>query len=275
MACRQAHPSLPPPSHELTRPSQITAQVSFCAGRPSEDYPDDQDRLVMSELYDIELRQEKDIHGKAIAQALVVKATQQGPILIEFSDVDIVDTHKPGAYDYNLGVVFDTFVPEYLDDTAASFKGDQGRRDGNWWVVPLHKSTCFDQNSKAKYQLTLRANDEIEGAEEGDDGAIHITMVPMRKTKSPRPMGRMRGCSSSKDASIGYGQLASTSSVPTEYRRIPGTKYYGLPVKYTVPRESRPSQDAFSRNLSKRRAIDMSIPFARGTASQIAGSTQA
>lgn len=230
---------------------RVSFDLDFCKGRTSVDFDEDE-RLRFGEAYDIEtfLLDEGDRKAYRVI-------AEEGVLLSRISNMSVKtaasEENREEPSDYAIAVLIHTKEPKFSkDDKDGCTPLNPDSTDGVPWSIPIYRrSQTIDQNGLGKFQLTVKRaveRDEIPDdpyteITTDDTGVLYITFFVEDKPKEPeqatRGGGSFRVRGGSKEvkhdqARIGYGDRASTASVKSKYKTIPGTGRFVLPLRYVV-----------------------------------------
>lgn len=239
---------------------RVSFDLDFCKGKPSLEYGE-QERLNFGEAYDIEtfLLDEGDRKAYRVI-------AEEGVLLSRISNMSVKTAaseengeesreesrEESSTSDYAIAVLIHTKEPKFPeDDKDSDTPLNPDSTDGVPWSIPIYRSSqTIDQNGLGKFQLTVKRAVERDEIPEDpyteittdDTGLLYMTFFVENRPKEPEQATRgggtyrTRGCKEVKhdQARIGYGDRASTSSVKSKYKTIPGTGRFVLPLRYMV-----------------------------------------
>lgn len=272
-----------------TNNNNVSFKLKFGKGKNSNDVINSKERTNYSQQYNIELYESEDNKGYRIL-------CDDSPLVVDISNINIIG--KSG-YDYALGFAVDNQEPEY--PTEESIIPYNIERDGTMWSLPNdNNSYKFDQNPNALYQwqtkkaceVGYKVTDEEKelGLEETTEktGVLYITFMLMYKEKeiyeSDNYRGTTRGITRSGGATrggglrggdsqqdsvagrFGYGNAATTSSKKSEFKYLPNTERYVLPIRVRINSNSietntNCSQNLKGANVNELKRKTMVVPF--------------
>ena len=273
-----------------TNNNNVNFKLKFGKGKDSYVIENAKERTNYSEQYNIEVYEDNDNKGYRIL-------CDDSPLVIDISNINIKGSSK---YDHAIGFAVDNQEPEYYSEN--SIIPHNIERDGTMWSLPsdTYTSYKFDQNPNSQYQWQTKkacdvgykvTSEEKElGLEETTEktGILYITFMLMYKEKEiyesdnyrgvtrgitrsagPTRGGGLRGGDSQLDSvsgRFGYGNAATTSSKKSEFKYLPNTERYVLPVRVRINSNSIETNTNCSQNLKganvnelKRRT--MVVPF--------------
>lgn len=238
----------------------VQFDVSFGKGLDSELSKDEKELKTFNKLYEVETIETDDTKSYYLY-------TEEGPLLIKIDNLDIYSRYNNNC-EYALGFAVDFEEPEYFEDyNITPFNIE---RDGVMWSIPVDNNNpnVFYQNGKAKYQWTTATaktmnseltQEELElGVEKTTEttGLFYITFMVLCKEKElvqqniTRSIGGgMRGKYESVAGRIGYGNSASTSSVPSTFKHAKSTYRLVVPIRIRILKDSEKSNINCSKNL--------------------------
>lgn len=273
-----------------TNNNDVSFKLKFGKGFDSNIIESASERTRYTEQYDIEVYESEDSKGYRIL-------CDDSPLVVDISNIEIKGKKN---YDYGIGFAVDNKEPEYTGEE--SIMPYNIERDGTMWSLDANNNRCykFDQNPNGEYQWqTKRACDigykpseeEKElGLEETSDktGLIYITFMVMYKEKETydydvsrsvtrgitrgitRGKGALRGGDESQRDSdagrFGFGNAASTASKVSNYKHLPGTEKYILPLRVRINKSSEDTNINCSHtlkgaNVNELRKKTMVVPF--------------
>jgi hypothetical protein len=256
-----------------TNNNNVNFKLKFGKGKDSYVVENAKERTNYSQQYNIEVYEDNDNKGYRIL-------CDDSPLVIDISNINI---KGKAGYDYALGFAIDNLEPEY--DSQESIIPNNIERDGTMWSLPSndYSSYKFDQNPNGEYQWQTKKACEIGykptekekelGVEETTEktGLIYITFMLMYKEKKiyesdnyrgatrsitrstgPTRGGGLRGEDKQEDSisgRFGYGNAATTSSKKSEFKYLPKTERYVLPVRVRINSNSIDTNTNCSQNL--------------------------
>ena len=274
-----------------TNNNNVNFKLKFGKGKNSYDVMDSKERTNYLQQYDIEVYESEDNKGYRIL-------CDDSPLVVDISNINIIG--KSG-YDYAVGFAVDNEEPEYRNEE--SIIPCNIDRDGTMWSLPNNKynSYKFDQNPNGQYQWQTKKACEVGykpteeekelGLEETTEktGIMYITFMLMYKEKeiyeSDNYRGATRGITRSGGATrggglrgggdkqedsiagrFGYGNAATTSSKKSEFKYLPDTERYVLPVRVRINSNSietntNCSQNMKGANVNELKRKTMVVPF--------------
>ena len=268
-----------------TNNNNVSFKLKFGKGKDSYIVPNSKERTNYSEQYNIEVYESEDNKGYRIL-------CDDSPLVVDISNINIKGITE---YDYALGFAVDNLEPEY--NSEESIMPNNIERDGTMWSLPSNDYTSykFDQNPNAEYQWQTKkaceqgykpTEEEKElGLEETTEktGLIYITFILMYKEKESyelnnyrgvtrsitRSGGGLRGGDSQLDSvagRFGFGNAATTSSKKSEFKYLPGTERYVLPLRVRINSNSiesniNCSQSIRGANVNELKRKTMVVPF--------------
>lgn len=268
-----------------TNNNNVSFKLKFGKGKDSYIVPNSKERTNYSEQYNIEVYESEDNKGYRIL-------CDDSPLVVDISNINIKGMTE---YDYALGFAVDNLEPEY--NSEESIMPNNIERDGTMWSLPSNDYTSykFDQNPNAEYQWQTKkaceqgykpTEEEKElGLEETTEktGLIYITFMLMYKEKESyelnnyrgvtrsitRSGGGLRGGDSQLDSvagRFGFGNAATTSSKKSEFKYLPGTERYVLPLRVRINSNSiesniNCSQSIRGANVNELKRKTMVVPF--------------
>ena len=271
-----------------TNNNNVSFDLKFGKGIDSYIKKNAHERTQYSKNYNIEIYESEDNKGYRVL-------CDDSPLIVDISNINISGVNN---YDYALGFAVDNEEPEYHDETYITPYNI--KRDGTMWSLPGNKNTCykFDQNPNGNYQWQTKAACDLEykptdeekevGLEETTEktGLIYITFMLMYKEstyeydncRSGTTRGTTRGISRSSSirggesqndsvsGRFGYGNAATTSSSNSEYKYLPKTERYILPIRVRINSDSEKtdincSQSLKGANVNELKKRTMVIPF--------------
>lgn len=273
-----------------TNNNNVSFKLKFGKGKDSYIVPNSKERTNYSEQYNIEVYESEDNKGYRIL-------CDDSPLVVDISNINIKGMTQ---YDYALGFAVDNLEPEY--NSQESITPNNIERDGTMWSLPSndYMSYKFDQNPNAEYQWHTKkaceqgykqTEEEKElGLEETTEktGLIYITFILMYKEKESYELnnnrgvtrgitkssgatrgGGLRGGDSQLDSvagRFGFGNAATTSSKKSEFKYLPGTERYVLPLRVRINSNSiesniNCSQSIRGANVNELKRKTMVVPF--------------
>lgn len=273
-----------------TNNNNVSFKLKFGKGKDSYIVLNSKERTNYSEQYNIEVYESEDNKGYRIL-------CDDSPLVVDISNINIKGMPK---YDYALGFAVDNLEPEY--NSEESIMPNNIERDGTMWSLPSNDYTSykFDQNPNAEYQWQTKkaceqgykpTEEEKElGLEETTEktGLIYITFMLMYKEKESYELnnyrgvtrgitrsggatrgGGLRGGDSQLDSvagRFGFGNAATTSSKKSEFKYLPGTERYVLPLRVRINSNSiesniNCSQSIRGANVNELKRKTMVVPF--------------
>jgi hypothetical protein len=251
---------------------RVSFDLDFCKGKSSTDF-DEYERLNFGEAYDIETFLLDE--GERKAYRVIA---EEGVLLSRISNMSVKTAaseengEESSTSDYAIAVLIHTKEPKFPEDNK---DGDTPLNpestDGVPWSIPIYRSSqTIDQNGLGKFQLTVKRALERDDIPEDpytevttdDTGVLYMTFFVENRPKEPEQATRgggtyrTRGCKEVKhdQARIGYGDRASTASVKSKYKTIPGTGRFVLPLRYMVRGGSDSAEVACSETAPKAEA---------------------
>jgi len=273
-----------------TNNNNVNFKLKFGKGKDSYVVENAKERTNYSQQYNIEVYEDNDNKGYRIL-------CDDSPLVIDISNINIKGSSK---YDHAIGFAVDNQEPEYYSEN--SIIPHNIERDGTMWSLPsdTYSSYKFDQNPNAQYQwqtkkaceVGYKATEEEKelGLEETTEktGVIYITFMLMYKEKelyeSDNYKGTTRGITRSVGTTrggglrggdrqedsvagrFGYGNTATTSSKKSEFKYLPNTERYVLPVRVRINSNSietntNCSQNLKGANVNELKIKTMVVPF--------------
>ena len=267
-----------------TNNNYVSFNLAFAKGNDSSVYSDSYTRTNYDKKYNIEVFESDENKGYRIL-------CDDSPFVVSISNINIEGNDN---YDYALGFAVDNSNPEYKSEE--SIMPYNIERDGTMWTLETgRKEYKFDQNPNGLYQWqTKRACDiGYEPTEEEKElgmetttektGLIYITFMLMYKEKTysynttrgtTRGITRgatrgLRGSSEQYESDagrFGYGNTATTNSVKSDYRYLPKTERYVLPMRIRISKDSENTDINCSNtlkgaNVNELKMKTMVVPF--------------
>ena len=265
-----------------TNNNNVSFKVKFGKGKDSYIIENAKERTNYSEQYNIEIYEEDDNKGYRIL-------CDDSPLVIDISNINIKGCSN---YNYAIGFAVDNQEPEYINEESIIPYNIE--RDGTMWCLHNNNSYKYDQNPNAQYQWQTKKACEVGykvtteekefGLEEKKEktGVLYITFILMYKEKetyeSDNNRGAVRGATrgscvrggDKQEYSIagrfGYGNTATTSSKKSEFKYLPDTERYVLPVRVRINSNSIETNTNCSQNLKGANVNDlkrktMVVPF--------------
>lgn len=267
-----------------TNNNDVSFKIKFGKGKDSFIVSDSKERTRYSEQYNIEVYESEDNKGYRIL-------CDDSPLVVDISNINI---KGKSGYDYALGFAVDNEKPEYNSEECIIPNNIE--RDGTMWSLPCNGNISykFDQNPNSQYQWQTKKACEIDykpteeekelGLEETTEktGLLYITFMLMYKeketyqsnnyrgiTRGATRGGGLRGGDSQLDSvagRFGYGNAATTSSIKSEFKYLPGTERYVMPFRVRINSNSietniNCSQSIRGANVNELKRKTMVVPF--------------
>lgn len=273
-----------------TNNNNVNFKLKFGKGKDSYVVKNAKERTNYTEQYNIEVYEDNDNKGYRIL-------CDDSPLVIDISNINI---KGKAEYEYALGFAVDNQEPEYYSENSITPHNIE--RDGTMWSLPSndYNNYKFDQNPNGEYQWQTKKACEIGykpseeekelGLEETTEktGVIYITFMLMYKEKeiyeSDNYRGTTRGITRSGGTTrggglrgwdrqedsvagrFGYGSAATTSSKKSEFKYLPNTERYVLPVRVRINSNSietntNCSQNLKGANVNELKRKTMVVPF--------------
>ncbi|EKX34861.1 hypothetical protein GUITHDRAFT_146873 [Guillardia theta CCMP2712] len=253
---------------------RVSFDLDFCKGKRSSEFGE-YERLCFGEAYDVEtfLLDEGDRKAYRVI-------AEEGVLLSRISNMSVktAESGDTDTNDYSIAVLIHTKEPKFPeDDKDSDTPLNPDSTDGVPWSVPIYRnSQTIDQNGLGKFQITVkRAVERNELPEDpytevttDSTGVVYMTFFVEHKPKPEREEAtrgggsfRTRGCGEVKhdQARVGYGDRASTASQKSQYKTIPGTGRFILPLRYMVRAGSDASEAPCSETAPKAEARIMAL----------------
>lgn len=268
-----------------TNNNDVSFKLKFGKGKDSFIVSDSKERTRYSEQYNIEVYESEDNKGYRIL-------CDDSPLVVDISNINI---KGKSGYDYALGFAVDNEEPEYNSEECIIPNNIE--RDGTMWSLPCNGNISykFDQNPNSQYQWQTKKACEINykpteeekelGLEETTEktGLLYITFMVMYKeketyqsnnyrggvTRGATRGGGLRSGDSQQDSvagRFGYGNAATTSSIKSEFKYLPGTERYVMPFRVRINSNSietniNCSQSIRGANVNELKRKTMVVPF--------------
>tara|TARA_B110000858_G_scaffold194994_1_gene250471 strand:- start:1219 stop:2070 length:852 start_codon:yes stop_codon:yes gene_type:complete len=269
-----------------TNNNKVSFDLKFGKGKDSNIEKNEKKRTNYSEQYNIEIYESEENKGYRIL-------CDDSPLIVDISNININGNNNN---DYAIGFAVDSNEPLYNNEESIIPYNIE--RDGTMWSLPGNENNNykFDQNPNGEYQwhtkkacaVGYKTTDEEKelGLEETSEktGIIYITFMLMYKEKeiyqsksfrSGVTRGTTRGSSlrggdelqnDSVAGRFGYGNAATTSSVKSNYKYLPQTERYILPIRVRINSDSEDTDINCSESLKGANVNDlkkktMVVPF--------------
>lgn len=219
--------------------------LSFGKGKDSRLVPNECTRTKFDKNYDVELF-END--GKKMYRIIA----HEGVFVMRVDNINVSGTDEDTKYNYRYGIriVVDLNTEPKYSSSISHNPYNSVERDGGAWDLENGKTIHIDQNSNAIYQWsTTKALDKnVEPTKEQinmgvekrhkNTGLIYITCIAIMSKQIkeeyciPKETPQYRG-GSSHAARVGYGSVATTNTMYSDFTAIYNSKYI-LPVRFRI-----------------------------------------